>query len=285
MPRPEYANSTKLVRPMMTAPAFFNRSTTLESRVAGGVPTSTFDPPSVVTPASSNRSLIEIGMPASADSFTPPRRWASARSAAASASLSCTLRKVRAPSPWGSLIAASACSTSRRLVIFWLARSCESSTMVIVASSCPGPPCARTGSMRQSAALATAKPPRRAEPCKKSRRSWSISVPPRFIHAGAHGAWKLIRSPCRRAAGIDVDHSTPNHLHIHVSERDYDINPRFSAFIGFVVHGYPHNDFRIFCARLRPFALNNFRLFDLSKHPLHEYPSWQAATPPRRRAA
>src|SRR5262249_17665619 len=73
MPRPEYANSTKLVRPMMTVPAFFNRSTTLESRVAGGVPTSTFEPPSVVTPASSNRSLIEIGMPASAGSVAPSR--------------------------------------------------------------------------------------------------------------------------------------------------------------------------------------------------------------------
>ncbi len=67
--------------------------------------------------------------------------------------------------------------------------------------------------------------------------------------------------------------NSPNHLNIHVSERDYDINPRFSAFIGFVLHGYAHNDFRIFCARLRPFALNNFRLFDLSKQALHEYPS------------
>jgi hypothetical protein len=70
-----------------------------------------------------------------------------------------------------------------------------------------------------------------------------------------------------------LDNSTPNHLSIHVSERDYDINPRFSAFIGFVLHGYAHNDLRIFCARLRPFALNNFRLFDLSKQALHEYPS------------
>jgi hypothetical protein len=85
-------------------------------------------------------------------------------------------------------------------------------------------------------------------------------------------------------AGIDVDNSTPNHLNIHVSERDYDINPRFSAFIGFVVHGYPHNDFRIFCARLRPFALNNSHLFELSKQALHEYPSLQVATrPPHRR--
>jgi hypothetical protein len=55
--------------------------------------------------------------------------------------------------------------------------------------------------------------------------------------------------------------------------RDYNINPRFFAFIGFVLHGYAHNDFRIFCARLRPFALNNFRLFDLSEQAPHEYPS------------
>jgi len=84
---------------------------------------------------------------------------------------------------------------------------------------------------------------------------------------------QAIQSPRRHAAGIDVDNSTPNHLNIHVSERDYDINPRFSAFIGFVLHGYAHNNFRIFCARLRPFALNNFRFFDLSKQALHEYPS------------
>jgi hypothetical protein len=71
----------------------------------------------------------------------------------------------------------------------------------------------------------------------------------------------------------DVYNSTPKHLNIPVSERDYNINPRFSAFIGFVLHGYAHNDFRIFCARLRPFALNNFRLFDLSEHAPHEYPS------------
>jgi hypothetical protein len=71
----------------------------------------------------------------------------------------------------------------------------------------------------------------------------------------------------------DVDRSTPNHLNIPVSERDYNINPRFSVFIGFVLHDYADNDFRIFCARLRPFALNNFRLFDLSEQAPHEYPS------------
>ena len=77
-----------------------------------------------------------------------------------------TLRKVREPSPCGSLIAASACSTSWRLVIFWLARRCESSTIVIVASSCPGPLCARRGSICQSDALVSAKAPRRQSPAK-----------------------------------------------------------------------------------------------------------------------
>jgi hypothetical protein len=52
---------------------------------------------------------------------------------------------------------------------------------------------------------------------------------------------RFTRSPDRRAGKIDVDNSTP-----HVSERDYDIYPRFSAFIGFVLHGYAHNDFRFF---------------------------------------
>jgi hypothetical protein len=36
-----------------------------------------------------------------------------------------------------------------------------------------------------------------------------------------------------------VDHSTPNHLTIHVLERDYDINPRFSAFSKQALHEYP----------------------------------------------
>jgi hypothetical protein len=99
--------------------------------------------------------------------------------------------------------------------------------------------------------------------------SGHAAAPPRSVM----NSRRFIQSPRWRAAGIDVDNSTPNHLHIHVSERDYDINPRFSAFIGFVLHGYAHNGLRIFCARLRPFALNNFRLFDLSKQTLHEYPS------------
>jgi hypothetical protein len=80
-------------------------------------------------------------------------------------------------------------------------------------------------------------------------------------------------NPERVVAGGRTMEATPNHRNIPVSERDYNINPRFSAFIGFVLHGYAHNDFRIFCARLRPFALNNFSLFDLSEQAPHEYPS------------
>ena len=36
MPRPEYANSVMLVRPMITAPAFRRRPTATASRAAGG---------------------------------------------------------------------------------------------------------------------------------------------------------------------------------------------------------------------------------------------------------
>jgi hypothetical protein len=109
--------------------------------------------------------------------------------------------------------------------------------------------------------------------CCARAASGHAVAPPSSVMNSRRFIFALIQSPRRRAAEIDVDNSMPNHLNIHVLERDYDIKPRFSAFIGFVLHGYPHNDLRIFCARLRPFALNNFRLFDLSKQALHEYPS------------
>jgi hypothetical protein len=89
-------------------------------------------------------------------------------------------------------------------------------------------------------------------------------------------------SSARRISSVATSRPSVIAQRIHVLERDYDIKPRFSAFIGFVLHGYPHNDLRIFFARLRPFALNNFRLFDLSKQALHEYPSLQMAAPPPR---
>jgi hypothetical protein len=56
------------------------------------------------------------------------------------------------------------------------------------------------------------------------------------------------------------------------AERDHDADLRFSTFISLVLHMDPHNDFRIFGARLRPFTLDNLGLFELSKEALHERP-------------
>jgi hypothetical protein len=53
-------------------------------------------------------------------------------------------------------------------------------------------------------------------------------------------------------------------------QSDHDTDPRFSAFISRVLHIDAHNDFRIFCVGLRPFALDNFCLFELSKEALHK---------------
>src|SRR5262249_26110737 len=54
-------------------------------------------------------------------------------------------------------------------------------------------------------------------------------------------------------------------------ERDHNMDLRFAAFVGFVLHNDAHYDFRILCARLRPLVLNNLQLFGLCEHPLHEY--------------
>jgi hypothetical protein len=56
-----------------------------------------------------------------------------------------------------------------------------------------------------------------------------------------------------------------------VLERDHNVDLRFAAFVGFVLHNDAHYDFRILCARLRPLVLNNLQLFGLCEHPLHEY--------------
>src|SRR5262245_2859162 len=53
-------------------------------------------------------------------------------------------------------------------------------------------------------------------------------------------------------------------------QSDHDTDPRISACISLVLHIDAHNDFRIVGARLRPFALNNFCLFELTKEALHE---------------
>jgi hypothetical protein len=54
-------------------------------------------------------------------------------------------------------------------------------------------------------------------------------------------------------------------------ERDHNMDLRFAAFVGFVLHNDAYYDFRILCARLRPLVLNNLQLFGLCEHPLHEY--------------
>src|SRR2546430_7110862 len=56
-----------------------------------------------------------------------------------------------------------------------------------------------------------------------------------------------------------------------VLERDHNMDLRFAAFVGFVLHNDAHYDFRILCARLRPLVLNNLQLFGLCEHPLHKY--------------
>jgi hypothetical protein len=56
-----------------------------------------------------------------------------------------------------------------------------------------------------------------------------------------------------------------------VLERDHNMDLRFAAFVGFVLHNDAHYDVRILCARLRPLVLNNLQLFGLCEHSLHKY--------------
>ena len=62
-PTPENANSVMLVRPTISAPAAFSRATATASRAAGGSVPRMIEPAVVVTPASSNRSLMLTGSP------------------------------------------------------------------------------------------------------------------------------------------------------------------------------------------------------------------------------
>src|SRR5688572_21980275 len=115
-----------LVRPMMMAPAARSRSTATASRVAAGALASTFEPARVTWPASSKLSLTDMGTPASAGSVAPRLCSASTRSEPARADSRCTFKKARAPSPSGDAMAASARSTSSRLVILRAVRSLRS---------------------------------------------------------------------------------------------------------------------------------------------------------------
>src|SRR5947208_17098295 len=46
---------------------------------------------------------------------------------------------------------------------------------------------------------------------------------------------------------------------------------RFSAFVGFGFHIHADYNFRIFCPRFRPFALNDLQRFGLGEHSLHQH--------------
>jgi hypothetical protein len=63
-----------LVRPIGTNPAARSRAIAVASRVAGGACRNATEPAVVTSPATSNRSLIEIGIPANSDGVAPRRR-------------------------------------------------------------------------------------------------------------------------------------------------------------------------------------------------------------------
>jgi hypothetical protein len=55
----------------------------------------------------------------------------------------------------------------------------------------------------------------------------------------------------------------------HQGRELHNMDLRFAAFVGFVLHNDAHYDVRILCARLRPLMLNNLQLFGLCEHSLH----------------
>ena len=119
-----------LVRPTITAPAARSRRTTGLSSRAGGASASTREPARVTWPASSNRSLIEIGMPASGGSGTPAARCASIASAVARAIDAWTQTKAAAASS-EAVAASSACSVSSRLLTLRAASAAPSRSRVL----------------------------------------------------------------------------------------------------------------------------------------------------------
>ncbi len=74
-----------LVRPSSTAPAARSRATATASAAAGGWCASAREPAALTWPATSNRSLIDTGSPASSDGTLPAARAASAARAMSSA--------------------------------------------------------------------------------------------------------------------------------------------------------------------------------------------------------
>ena len=155
---------------MMIAPARRSRSTTMASRAAGGWPASTVEPPSVVMPASSNRSFSEIGMPEICEAAgRPALRSASRRPAAARAESACTRMKARAPSPAGFWMAASASSTSWLLLTEPAARRRDSSAIDDIPIALPLASGAWADALgqKENMPVAAARP---ADCCRKVRR-------------------------------------------------------------------------------------------------------------------
>jgi len=121
-PSPENANSLMLVRPIRTKPARRRRSTAGASAGAGAG-SRTLEPARVTCPCTSNRSLIEIGMPAKRDGAALAARRTSIASAARLAPSRSTCRNATPPCPAASSIRARQSSTTARLVIRPAARS------------------------------------------------------------------------------------------------------------------------------------------------------------------
>src|SRR5262249_58075712 len=76
-PSPENGNPVMLVGRIGTKPATRSRATAVASRAAGGAWRSAIEPAVVTSPATSNRSLIETGIPAKREGVAPLLRCAS----------------------------------------------------------------------------------------------------------------------------------------------------------------------------------------------------------------
>ncbi|MNT36625.1 hypothetical protein D3C72_1727220 [compost metagenome] len=140
MPRPEYANSVMLVRPMMTAPAAISRCTTSALASAAGSPSRATEPAIVVSPSMSNRSLMLIGRPSTTDRVTPAARSVSDARACASAESAYSLVYTRAPSPASSWARASAASVSATEVVL-PSRRAKFRSFRVETIIVPMPPC------------------------------------------------------------------------------------------------------------------------------------------------
>ena len=118
----------------MIAPAARKRAITGASDVAGGASASILEPAHVTSPLTSNRSFIEIGMPAIADGICPIFRATSLARAVASAESVQTFMNARAPSPDGMAIFSRHACVSFSEVVIPRAKSRDSSGREFIAA-------------------------------------------------------------------------------------------------------------------------------------------------------